>query len=528
MSPSFTPNPAPDQPLRDAEAALRAGNPQRAVAIYQAVLRQNPNAAEAHHALARVLMSAGQLAPARQHITRAGALRPTDPDIVRSLGEVLFACRDHAGALDAFERLRRLTPGVADPHADAATLHDALGAPDKAREALAQALAVDPNHPRALTLHIKLALQGSDKPDDDALNEFRATLERIAGEATDPTARALAYRLLGQVTDRLADSDAAFAAYTKCNETDAAGPGMPRAHMREGYLKALSEMAQVITPERALRWAGEAHADGLPEPAFVVGFPGSGTTLLERALDAHPRLVALDEKPTLDHTKAMLLRLPSTKPISSHHIADVIEALTPEQVTALRREYWRRVDEQTGPRATDALTLDKMPLRITDLPFINRIFPRARVIVALRDPRDVCLSCYIKRFGANIPMSFFLDLHDTARFYEQVMGTWLRTRDLHTFQWMQIRYEDVVADFQARAKEVLSFLDLSWDEAVLSFHDRTAQEAPRTSTTTLNYHSVRRGIDASAAGRWKKYERQLAPILPTLQPFVEAFGYASH
>ena len=299
---------------------------------------------------------------------------------------------------------------------------------------------------------------------------------------------------------------------------------VPPPHHREAYLRWTGELAEGLTAERTRRWADELPADAGPAPALLVGFPRSGTTMTERALGAHPRIRSIEERFTLETVKTMLPKLVGDEAMRTRPLAEVIDALTPAQVARLRAFYWEQARGILGPIADDEVVLDKMPLRIAELPFINRIFPDARVIVALRDPRDVCLSCFRQRFDFvnNTPMSFFLDLADTARLYAHVMSLWVERRDAYSFPWMQVRYEDTVTDFEARTRRIVEFLGLPWDDAILSFHTSTGRQA----STTPSYHAIRQKVNTRAVGRWTRYEPQLAPILPVLRPFIEAFGYA--
>jgi hypothetical protein len=205
---------------------------------------------------------------------------------------------------------------------------------------------------------------------------------------------------------------------------------------------------------------------------------------------------------------------------------EILDALTPDLVARLRHTYWRHACgflNVTQP-PHDRVVLDKMPLLLTNLPFVTRLFPDAKILVALRDPRDVCLSCLRQRFGyvRNVAMSFFLDLHDTATLYSHVMNAWLTKRDAYPNPVLEIRYEDTVADFEARIRAMLDFLGLEFDEAVLSFHERTDRIH-----NTPSFHAVSKRVSTGAVGRWRNYEAHLEPILPALAPFLSGFGYGS-
>ena len=156
-----------------------------------------------------------------------------------------------------------------------------------------------------------------------------------------------------------------------------------------------------------------------------------------------------------------------------------------------------------------------------NLGLANCLFPGARVLVALRDPRDTCLSCFMQRFQFSDAMVNFFELERTAKTYAAVMELWLQYRDTLSLTWHEYRYEDLVEDFGGTLREVLDFIGLPWHEDVMAYGERAEDQV----ITTPSYRQVTREIDTRAAGRWRRYQKELAPILPVLQPLVRAFGY---
>jgi hypothetical protein len=149
------------------------------------------------------------------------------------------------------------------------------------------------------------------------------------------------------------------------------------------------------------------------------------------------------------------------------------------------------------------------------------IFPEGRVIAAIRDPRDACISCYMQRFALNPAMVNFLSLDSTVRFYAQVMGFWLEIRDRLAVPWIEYRYEDLVADFHGTTNRVLDFIGLARDESIT----RYAEVAKTREIRTPSHRTVTRELSDRAVGRWRNYTVQLAPYQEALAPFVQAFGY---
>lgn len=139
-----------------------------------------------------------------------------------------------------------------------------------------------------------------------------------------------------------------------------------------------------------------------------------------------------------------------------------------------------------------------------------------RVLIALRDPRDVMVSSYFIR-----PVHYMhLSLQALAQHYSNVMDVWLAVRQWQGLAWMETRYEDIVADLEKEGRRVTDFLGLQWHENQARFYESNKQKPTR------NFNEVNKPVYTRAVGRWRAYEKHLAPILPVLEPYCKTFGYA--
>jgi tetratricopeptide (TPR) repeat protein len=498
---------------------LGGGDALGATALLDAALRRKPRSAEPHYGLALVAIQAGRHDDALDHLRTAIERDGRIAAYHAKLAALLTERWELAEAAGAIERARWLEPANAEHHAQAAMILERLGRLDDGREAAEKALSVDPTNPRAHIARVRFAVRQR-ALEDAPVDRWRADLRRIAdAPTTSPHLRSLAWEALGDLCDATGHDGEAFEAFVKTNETDALWQPVPPQAERDDYVEWTGRVADGLSREKIDAWVRDVPNDGLPSPALLVGFPRSGTTMTERALDAHPHIESLEEKPTF---RVLVRALMEMRRADTDRVEEAIDLLSPEQIGALRARYWEAVTrERGGPVPEGATFLDKLPLRIAQLGLVNRLFPDAPVIVALRDPRDVCLSNLRQRFRMSTTMSFTLTLEGTARLYGHVMGIWLRTRDLYTMPTLVIRYEDVVRDFGPHMRRIVEFLGLPWDDAVLSFHERSEDRVAKTPS----YHAVRQKVNTRAVGRWRRYRAGLAPILPTLEPFVEAFGY---
>ncbi|MEC9373627.1 MAG: sulfotransferase, partial [Planctomycetota bacterium] len=262
-------------------------------------------------------------------------------------------------------------------------------------------------------------------------------------------------------------------------------------------------------------WAVDAKSDE-PPPVFLLGFPRSGTTMTEQIIATHPDLTTLDEKPAL---QSVMQRMYAQFE-SESSIGDMLRGLSDAQRNELAALYRRRAHEFLPKNEDAPIIVDKFPLNIMALPFIARTLPDAKAIIAIRDPRDVVLSCFMQEFALNSSMINFLDLRAAADFYSKVMRLWLDWRDALPVETLTIRYRDTVTDLESQTRRLFEFLGVEWRAETLRFHE----QQHRRFVSTPSYEAISTPVHTRAIGRWRNYERHLEPILETLAPFVTAFG----
>jgi hypothetical protein len=195
--------------------------------------------------------------------------------------------------------------------------------------------------------------------------------------------------------------------------------------------------------------------------------------------------------------------------------------MTAEEANRRRSIYWRGVREMLGGGFAGKVLVDKLPLHTLALPVIAKLFPAARVLFALRDPRDVVLSCFRRRFSMNAAMAEFLDLTSAANFYDAVMNLAREARRVLPLPVLEVRMERMIADFDDETARVLEFLGLTWDDHVRDFAD-IARERPRTPSDL----QLLRGLDNAGVGQWLRYADSIGSVLPTLEAWVAAHGYS--
>ena len=275
------------------------------------------------------------------------------------------------------------------------------------------------------------------------------------------------------------------------------------------------KLLAAFKPGKFTSWINVALPEAGQRIAFLVGFPRSGTTLLDQLLDAHPRIQVVEERPMVSETRA---RITEDYPNYPYNLAE----FRSEDLVRYQNIYMSLIGQYISVNSETALIIDKMPLNIRHVGLIYRLFPAAKIILALRHPCDACLSCFMQFFTHNINMANFYNLDDTTAFYEKVMRLWTYYEDIFDLDLVVTRYEDLVADLQGNAARLLDALGVEWDPAVLRFDEHARR---RELIRTPSYNQVTRPIYREAVYRWHKYREHLSPYMDRLAPYIERFGY---
>lgn len=497
------------------------------------------------HAEVLQLLARGQSDRASARLDVARRERPDDPAPDTVLGACLSRIGQRGEAIAAFDRALTFDPAFApayylrgierqfagdvggaaadfrqavehDPEYPEALAQLADGAAKRgdaaaAREFAGRAAAIDPGDPIAT-----LAFIAADLLEQDFIAAEAGARAALAGGRLSPHNRAIALGQLGDALDGQARRAEAFAAWTNSNEAlkthYAPMFDRPEEHTPVGHARRMRTYFDRAAPEA---WS-RRDVDGATGPAaghaFIVGFPRSGTTLLEQVLASHPDVVALEERSCFEDSLGDLFL--------DDKALDRLSKAKSDDLAPYRAGYWRRV-QGYGVEPRGRMFIDKMPLNTVLLPLIHRLFPDAKILFALRDPRDVVLSCYRRRFGMNPAMYQMLTLRGAADYYDTVMSLGARFRELMPLKLREARYEALVDDFEAEARLHAAHLGLDWSGAMADF----AKTARSRDINTPSSTQVGRGLFREGIGAWKDYADQLGPVMPTLTRWAAHWGY---
>ena len=486
-----------------------SGRPQLALEDFQKALSLAPQDVGILNAIGLCYLKLERVPEAIESFEAAIAIDPDTTHTRYRKALALATAGNHEASQLEYENILAIAPDHVGAIASIASIAARKGETDKARQFANRALELDPHHPTAL---VALAiLENSEKRYVEAERLLRRILTE--GHLFDE-ARTAVLGLLGDALDGQKRYAEAFEIY--CAENDE----LKRQHKqrfngRRG-IEAAGHLISYFESTPADIWKapddGAPRADGPTQHIFLLGFMRSGTTLLEQVLASNPRIVALEEKGLLNGLGEVFM--------TSKESLDTLANLHGSELERHRTMYWQRV-RNSGLDVTGKIFVDKQPLNTTKLPLISKLFPQAKILFALRDPRDVVFSCFRRHFRVNVTMFEFLGLDEAARFYSSIMRLAEIYREKIPLNLFDHRYEDMVRDFEGRIRAVCEFIGVEWNDEMRQFN----KFAPNVDIRSPSATQVRQPLYGEGIGQWRRYEEQLAPIFPILSPWVRKFGY---
>ena len=528
-------------PWQAIDSALCAGDMHSAAGLAEAMLAAGHRHPMLLNLAAWAREEAGAFDEAQALLAEALTLAPADPLIRLSIGAVMrkqgrfdeafatFAGVAHlvadnpaywlergytyeaVGAHDAatadFEKAVTLDPRSAPPIAALAQALSRTGRMAEARTRAEQALALDPQNPPAI-----MALARCDFERGAYADTAQALKALVARDDVHIADQVLALGLLGDAYDRLDAPAEAFSAYAAANARfrtqHAAYFAEQRADTSQThFITSITEAMGAIDPAH---W--QSQVQSRKGHAFLLGYPRSGTTLVENILASVDAVDALEEKPTLVSAAQAFLE-------EEGGLARLAR-LDGDALTPFIDAYWAQVTRYGADPAV-GFFVDMDPLKGIMLPLIAKLFPGAGIIVMRRDPRDVVWSCFRTNFALSAAAIEFTSLESTARHYAALMTMMERCFAVLPQAVHELRYDALVQDFDVTTQALCDFLGLEWSPKMREF----AKTAQRRGVSTASTTQIRRGL-YDGTRQWERYRTQMEPVLPILQPWVERFGFA--
>ncbi|RAO74725.1 tetratricopeptide repeat-containing sulfotransferase family protein [Dyella jiangningensis] len=533
--------------LGDADAAEDALR--RAVALA-------PQEAQIHYNLGLLYAEQQRWMQAREALLDAVALVPAFIDARLQAAHACYACGDHRGEQEMLQGAADWPPQPAEQALLLATMLSAQGEQATAFRVIEQAVLPADESARIMRWRIA-ALRASMHERSNQLDLAEAELARVplhevdAALSQSPALATAAWQAHAAVAAQRADTEHAASLYRRMLELSdgpdtrataafgLAGVMNKQGRHKEAWLAAQTahaaqwDIASALAPEltvegsQPLAMAGQrvSHVEfdrwttlhaprNADSPVFVVGFPRSGTTLLEQMLDAHPDFRSMDER---DFVYELIHRMQAAGQSYPQDLGRLAQDEA-EQLRSLYLDMSRRVVPDLGQRRL----VDKNPLNMLCLPMIARLFPEARIVMCLRHPCDVLLSCYMLPFRAPPFMVLCSSLKRLAEGYVQAFEQWYHHVEVFAPRVLEWRYESVVSRFDEHVARLGQFLEIADAAPMASFAEHARAKGY---ISTPSYAQVTQGIHARAVNRWHAYREHFEPVLPILRPMLERLGY---
>ncbi|HEY6256608.1 MAG TPA: sulfotransferase [Xanthobacteraceae bacterium] len=516
-----------------------------AEALLSRIVRIDPNNLLATQTLALLLFGKGSLAEAEQHARNAVRLAPTDPQSHNLMGMIMTEANrpqigEHhyrrvlelTGARDGillanlawnlknqgrmeesrtlYEESVRLAPGIYQTLYGWARMEETDRNFARAGELLDAAERASPGHPN--TLLARAILHGRAKDYEKAVGILDTIERQRDGGGMGP----MEWSEKGQLLDKMGRFDDAFTAFRESKRALRELTG--QAYLAE-EARSLAERLRAFFTAGRLQILPRAGARGdVAQPIFIVGFPRSGTTMVEQTLSTHPRIAAGDELPTINELTGLIPRMLGSPLAYPEAFADLWLGDQIEALDNLRDYYLQRARQLGVLRKGAQWFTDKMPLNETHLGLIGLIFPNAPIIHLLRHPLDVVLSVFSNHLTHGFYCAY--DLESIARHYVLIMDLVEHYRSQMTLRYLPIRYEDIIADQETHVRKMLGFVGAPFDRRCLDFHEN------RRYARTASYAQVTEKLYDRSRFRYRAYREQLAPVIPILEPAILRLGYA--
>ena len=475
--------------LQQAYSAHTQGRLEQAIAHYKQVLAQDSTHAEANYGLGLALYDLARYPESRDRFKAAVDRNSSYPEAHYGLALVEKALGNFDQAFSHLHHAQHLRPDYVDAIATEAALLEIVGRKQEAFDLLAKYI------DRGL-INTNLAVSFASAArhvgeDERAVTVLRRALD-VPGLAQSHQ-RELHFEL-GRRLDAMKRYDEAFAHFREGNRLK----GAVYDHHRQTLV--VDEMMQVFGKKGFPGYARATNSSELP--VFIVGMPRSGTSLVESILASHPAVFGAGE---LDFIGLFSRLIPSSLS-GKRNMFEVLRDIDVASVSRIAHEYLAMLKRSGGD--TVVRVTDKLPYNFYWLGLFTLLFPGARVIHCMRDPRDTCLSIYFQHFTGQHDYAY--DLRNIGLYYREYLRLMDHWRDVGTLPMLEVQYENLVESPETQLPRIVEFCGLPWDDACSRFY------ASNRITKTSSYDQVRRPLYSTAVGRWRNYETHLSPLTEAL------------
>ncbi len=498
-----------------AEAEIHARNAVR-------IAPENP---QSHNLLGMIMTEANRPQIGEYHYKKVIELtRTRDPILLANLAWNLRNQGRMAESRQLYEESSAAAPDVVQTWLGWSRLEEADRNVERAAELLERAAKLAPDNPSVMLSRAVISGRAG------AYSEALATLDAMAAPPADAAQNGAAEagtaqpndglgpnELLekGRLLDRIGRYEEAFTAFEEGKRLAREATGL--AYMEEHAAQLAGRLKSFFSENRLAILPRATPRPDMAQPIFILGFPRSGTTLVEQTLSAHPRISAGDELPFINEITDAMVRLLNSPLSYPEALAELWMGDRRKGLDELRDYYLERVRQLDIVEPGTAWFTDKMPLNETHLGLIALMFPRSPMIHVVRHPLDIVLSTFSNHLTHGFYCSYALET--AARHFALTMDLVEHYRGQMTLRYLPIRYEDIVDDQEGATRRMLDFIGEPFDERCLAFHEN------RRYARTASYAQVTEKLYDRSRYRYRHYLKELEPAAAILEPVITRLGY---
>ncbi len=526
--------------LLNAYAALKEKKFSEGQVLLEKILHINPNIYEVNYNLAVLNLQSGNFDASIPFFEKAKKLNPNSSQVYFNLALALDKKKEKNLAIKNFQKVIELEPNNAMAFFNIGTIYNDIFNTNKAEEYLNKSIDLKPNFVLAynnlfnlydrsnqLEKYSKL-LDKAQKvlAEKDLLNFYEGIhqykkknykiaidkLENLNLNENNFIQNINKFGILAKCYDQIENFDKAFLNFKVNNNLVSKYHGK---NIDENvYIKYVTQRIEFFQDFKISRWKQYSFEKELSNPIFLVGFPRSGTTLLDTIFRTNSDVEVIEEKPIL---KNFLIKLEK----ETKNDFNQLDNLSQKYIEEMKHFYFKEREQYQKDKKAK-IVIDKLPLNIIHIAEILRFFPNAKFIFALRHPYDSVLSCFMQQFELNPAMKNFLTLESSAHLYDLVMKLWEIYSEIFSINFHFIKYEDVVTNFEKTTQEIFKYLGLNWSDKTKDFYI-TAKD--RIDISTPSYNQVTSPLYLKSINRWKNYEEQFKNVRKNLDKWVNQFNY---
>ena len=496
----------PDAHNNLASIYIRLGEYDKASKHIKEAIRINPKFSLAYNNLGMLKTNTGFLEEGKSNFLKAIELDPKNIMAFYNLANLYQKLNDIENSENFYIKAIGINPMFFEAYNNLMNMYERIGENTKLKDIINKSEKYFIDNSSIKLFKGKLLFKS--KEYKDAINN----LESIQFDLINKTKEISRCTTLAKCYDQIGDYKKAYKFFNLANESNFI---INKDKIdKENAINIIKERIDFFENPIIKEWPIPNSNKMKKNPIFLIGFPRSGTTLLDTVLRSHPSIDVIEEKPTID----IFIKKLKEKTFSN---LNNLKFLEDNLLDEMRNVYYESLSKYVK-KDDKKICIDKMPLNIIHVGEIVRIFPKAKFILAIRHPCDTVLSCFMQSFVLNDSMANFLNLEDSSNMYNLTMTLWEKYLNVLKINYHTIKYEDVVSNFEVSIKKLLEFLELPWSENVTKFYE-TAEK--RGIISTPSYDQVNKPLYSKSINRWKNYESQFSNILPILKPWIERYGY---